>query len=59
LKELLILGPVMTCINSKEDILKSVNWKNLKFGEDIEFLSKQKISNFSIDYKQKWRRTTM
>ena len=44
LKELLIFGSVMTYINSKEDILKSGNWKDLNFGEDIEFLSRQKIS---------------
>jgi len=44
LKELLIFGSVMTYINSKEDILKSGNRKDLNFGEDIEFLGRQKIS---------------
>jgi hypothetical protein len=44
LKELLIFGSVMTYINSKEDILKSRNRKDLNFGEDIEFLGRQKIS---------------
>ncbi|ACR41590.1 glycosyltransferase family 2 protein [Saccharolobus islandicus] len=44
LKELFIFGPVMSYINSKEDILKTGNWRDLNFGEDIEFLSRQNIS---------------
>ncbi|MUN28522.1 glycosyltransferase [Sulfuracidifex metallicus] len=44
LKELFIVGPVMSYINSKEDILKPGNWRDLNFGEDIEFLSRQNIS---------------
>ncbi|ARM76130.1 glycosyltransferase [Acidianus manzaensis] len=44
LKELLILGPMMSYIQSKDQILKIGNWKNLNYGEDIEFLSRQKIS---------------
>lgn len=44
LKELLVFGPILTYVQTKEEILRFGNWPDLNFGEDIEFLSRQQIS---------------
>lgn len=44
LKELLVFGPILTYVQTKEEILRLGNWPDLNFGEDIEFLSRQQIS---------------
>ncbi|XDF44296.1 glycosyltransferase [Saccharolobus solfataricus] len=44
LNGLLLFGPILSYINVKEEILKRGNWRNLNYGEDIEFLSRQQIS---------------
>ena len=44
LKELLVFGPILTYVQTKEEILRFGNWSDLNLGEDIEFLSRQKIS---------------
>ncbi|BBG23191.1 hypothetical protein IC006_0475 [Sulfuracidifex tepidarius] len=44
LKELLLFGPTMTFIQSKGEVIKTGSWRDLNYGEDIEFLSRQKIS---------------